>query len=138
MRNGRCQKLRNVCISGILGPLKIGFDRLLETNAFRDLAYGDRGIRRELDCPESGLDFGSSRLNSLHCYLRVNCRPPPPPPTSTILCVYIEKHAGYSDCVKVFFAVVLHSVEDGQGFLSFRNLNTVIMCLYSYEVLGLG
>jgi len=67
MRSGRRQKLRNLCIAGILGPLKRGYDRPLETNAFRDLAYGDRGIARELDCSGSGVDFGSSRFNSLHC-----------------------------------------------------------------------
>jgi len=114
VRSGRRQKLSNVCIADILGPLKRGYDRLLETS--RDLADGDRGIGRELDCPGSGVDFGSSRFNSLHCYPRVNCPPPPHTHTHTLSYVLIlrsEKHVGYSDCVKVFFAVGVHSVEDG-------------------------
>lgn len=99
----------------------------------RDLADGDRGIGRELDCPGSGVDFGSSRFNSLHCYLRVNCPPPHP------MCWYWEARRLFRLCESVFFfAVSVHSVEDGQGFLSFRNLKTVITCLYSYDVLGLG
>ena len=53
-----------------------------------------------------------------------------------MLCVYIEKHVGFF--VKVFFAVCLHLMEDGEGFLSFRNPKTIVTCLHRYECFGLG